>query len=249
MGGLMRENEKKLSRNTNDEPLMVRRLLPRHAVKIAIVSLGVTLCLCVYIIFRASNNLHRAAASGDVRRVAEIIKGDPGRVNKKYVSLLDSKRNGQTPLAMAVEAGQHGTARALLDANADPDLATGPYRRTPLVMAVFSCDTAVVQLLLEGGANPAATHDGLSPLHVILIRECSESLELAEWLLMSGADPNARDSDGRTPLFYAVLFGRRDLIQVLVGAGGDPDAEDLNGESPRGRAKDNPLLEEVFGES
>ena len=43
--------------------------------------------------------------------------------------------------------------------------------------------------------------------------------KVADYLLHHGADVNARDSFGRTPLFYAQRSGNRDLAKLLVDSG------------------------------
>ena len=51
-------------------------------------------------------------------------------------------------------------------------------------------------------------------------------------LLEAGADPNARDENGWTPLHYAAWDNNPDVITVLVEAGIDPNARELDGWTP-----------------
>jgi ankyrin repeat protein len=48
-------------------------------------------------------------------------------------------------------------------------------------------------------------------------------------LLAAGADPDARDEDGRTPLSSAVLGGSIGLVGLLVESGADVNARDRHG--------------------
>jgi ankyrin repeat protein len=48
-------------------------------------------------------------------------------------------------------------------------------------------------------------------------------------LLALGADPDARDEQGRTPLFSAVLGGAIGLVGLLLESGADPNARDAEG--------------------
>jgi ankyrin repeat protein len=48
-------------------------------------------------------------------------------------------------------------------------------------------------------------------------------------LLAQGGDPNARDDDGRTPIFSAVLGNSVALLGLLVEARGDVNAHDDEG--------------------
>lgn len=51
-------------------------------------------------------------------------------------------------------------------------------------------------------------------------------------LLKAGADPDARDGQGRTPLLEAAFGGHIDTLSALLEAGADPNARDPDGWSP-----------------
>jgi uncharacterized protein len=72
--------------------------------------------------------------------------------------------NGWTPLMHAVHTNQLGAARALLDGGAQVD-GRRPSGETALMMAAGHGYTALVELLLDRGANPRAeTADGFNVL-------------------------------------------------------------------------------------
>jgi ankyrin repeat protein len=50
----------------------------------------------------------------------------------------------------------------------------------------------------------------------------ARNVEAVSLLLSRGADPNARQQVGYTPLMGAAASGRRDLVNTLLDAGADP---------------------------
>ncbi|KAJ7242550.1 ankyrin repeat-containing domain protein [Mycena haematopus] len=54
----------------------------------------------------------------------------------------------------------------------------------------------------------------------------SQSLELVQLLLASGADPNRSGNTGIVPLFHAATFRSVDIAQALLAAGANLDAQD-----------------------
>jgi ankyrin repeat protein len=82
-----------------------------------------------------------------------------------------------------------------------------------------------VRLLLERGAGPSAVSINTmrnTPLHAGLAGPLG--IDGARLLVEAGADVNARQHGGYTPLHSAAQHGAIDLIDLLLAAGADADA-------------------------
>lgn len=66
-------------------------------------------------------------------------------------------------------------------------------------------------------------------------------IENVKQLLILGVDVNAKDKDGRTPLFYAAFKSNIALHKLLIAKGADVNAKDVDGHTPLHEAafKDN----------
>ena len=69
----------------------------------------------------------------------------------------------------------------------------------------------------------AADENGATPLH---LAAAGGHLELARWLLESGAPPDATDSGGNTPLQGATLAGHLEVARLLLDKGAALELED-----------------------
>lgn len=58
-----------------------------------------------------------------------------------------------------------------------------------------------------------------------------ESQRLVELLLSHKADVNAKDSNGRTPLYYAVVHRYKDEVELLIANKADVNSRDKSGQT------------------
>lgn len=75
--------------------------------------------------------------------------------------------------------------------------------------------------------------DGQTGLHY------ADNVEVMEFLISRGANIDAIDEHGRTPLYAAVKDGLLALVTFLVRAGADVNIADANGITPLGVAINN----------
>ncbi|MBP1634624.1 MAG: uncharacterized protein H6Q10_1198 [Acidobacteria bacterium] len=129
---------------------------------------------------------------------------------------------GVTPLLAACAAGNVETAAALMARGADPNLRDASGRQ-PLTLAARAGDEGLVKRMLEAGARPVAgsTSDRRSALHVAAAAGYGSIVRL---LLAAGADPEAKDSQGLTPLALAVRHGNGRAADALGGGRGHAGA-------------------------
>ncbi|MCX6360555.1 MAG: ankyrin repeat domain-containing protein [Armatimonadetes bacterium] len=89
---------------------------------------------------------------------------------------------------------------------------------------------AVVELLIEHGADViAAGGPGrITALHAAARRGM---IKIAEALLAAGADIEAPDAKGETPLRRAVNCGKEPMVRLLLAHGADPRSQDKHGKT------------------
>lgn len=92
--------------------------------------------------------------------------------------------------------------------------------RNSLVSAIRSKNAKVVEQLLDRGVSPNAGPD----LHALKEALCIQDIEIVRILLAFGADPNAPDSMGASPLHTAVDKTCVDGAAMLLKYGADPNS-------------------------
>lgn len=160
----------------------------------------------------------------------------------------------RTPLMIA--ARRHGAARIvklLLERGANPNPNAKPTTESsPLIEALTAGDDTIAKLLIEHGADAKATAD--MGLTMAAMMNCPQSLELlaqkitdktvytlalqniavfgdvksVRLMLDHGADVNAFDPLGRTPLMYAAISDviPVEVVKLLIERGANVNAKD-----------------------
>ena len=154
-----------------------------------------------------------ASAQGDTRIVELLLRhgADPS-----FTTLA-----GYTPLMTAAIEGNTRVIELLLDAGADPNQPTRSPT-TALGAAAGSGNAVAVELLLAHGADPSAVIPGSDVFHdppLLCAIRCQESASIVARLIEAGANVNASDDEGITPLRAAIDAGRKDLVQLLLRHG------------------------------
>jgi uncharacterized protein len=173
------------------------------------------------------------------------------RLLKRGANIEAKDQGGSTALIIAAESGDSAMVKFLLDSGADP-ASRGNNHETALIHAARAGAADSVEVLLgatsgiqeknealftatEGGSvavvistdanskpneqdKPVAT-DGPEPTWVKTVRV----------LLDSGADLEARDEEGETPLIRAASYGQTDIFRLLLHKGANLNARDKNG--------------------
>ena len=140
-------------------------------------------------------------------------------------------RNDSSAMFFAVMAGDIETVRLLAKSGAKlkPMRLLGQIPISPLNYAVTGCEPAMLECLIQLGANPnEQSPPGISMLEWAAI---GDRVDAARVLLAHGAEVNHVDDLKMTPLLYSASmdYGNSEIFEMLLSAGADLGAKNREG--------------------
>ena len=157
--------------------------------------------------------LHYACCYAHISVVKLLLESDAES------SLYHKNRHGDIPIQEAIKHNKVEILKLLLTYHGkDKDMAIDNLGGA-LKSAAIKQNLQIVKLILGVSLEIANSRDsnGGTALHY----SCrgSDETEVMEYLLESGAEVDSVDKLGGTPLFSAALYGRPELVKVLLAAG------------------------------
>ncbi|MBN2315392.1 MAG: ankyrin repeat domain-containing protein [Sedimentisphaerales bacterium] len=176
--------------------------------------------------WEGSTLLHNAASSGQKELVERLLA--------KGADVNARNKNGQTPLHEAAEQGYGDVAQSLISKGADINAKSNTWHTTPLIAAIKNGHKNVAELLIAKGADVNAKGRGEdTALHVTAMNrsKMKDCTDIMRQLLDKGADIEARQRHGATPLACAAYDGNVETARFLIEHGANIEAKLNDGEA------------------
>ena len=203
-------------------------------------------------LIRAGANVKAANRYGVAVIYLACVNGNAAMIEKLLKAGADANavsNEGETALMTAARTGSVEAARVLLAHGAKVDARENWHGQTPLMWAAAQKHPAMVKELIAHGADVNARSSvnnwerqntaeprekwlplgGFTAMHFAAREGCAGCVPV---LAAAGADVNATDEDGITPLISAIINGHYDVAGVLLQTEADPNIADRTGRTP-----------------
>jgi len=134
---------------------------------------------------------------------------------------------GQPGLMMAVDLQSVRAVEALLSAPNIQAEVRNKKGESALMLSAIRGDLVVAKLLIEHDADVNKT--GWTPLHYAASGTSQNQVEMVRLLLDNSAYIDAASPNGSTPLMMAAMYGRSDVLKVLIEEGADASLRNEKG--------------------
>ncbi|KAH0623660.1 hypothetical protein JD844_006669 [Phrynosoma platyrhinos] len=176
----------------------------------------------------SGDQLHRAVSRDDVDEVLRILQKRQvvvDTLNKLgFTALMVASQKGYTSLMIACFAGRLDIAQYLRSKGASW-LARDLGGCTAMHWAADGGHIDVIEWMIQDGCEVDPKDTGLEWTPLMRLCALTGKTDVARLLIDSGADVNARDKDGKTPLMIAALNNHEDLVTLLLERGADPEVK------------------------
>lgn len=168
--------------------------------------------------------LHMAASTGNIEIVRMLLLA--------YADIDAVDDNHRTPLHLAVTWRAHSVVVELLRHNANPGIIDLDLL-SPICYPARSGDLDLLRFMIRNrvDVNVGSRYEYPTALHAAVM---SGTWGIVQYLLENGADPMARDAEGRTPLLLAAAFKHHHLVATLLSVD-PPYGEMLNERDSQGK--------------
>lgn len=180
-----------------------------------------------------------AIEAGDADAVRVAVQQDPGNASARNQARLSAVLAAQyrhrpdivdvllsarpeLDVFDAAAVGDVGRLTEILDAQPDAVNAYSPDGFFPLGYAAYFGHPEAVRLLLTREADVGTVARNPMQVQALHSAVAGRNAEAVRLLLEAGADPNAEQHGGWTPLMAAEEHGDQPVIELLIAHGADP---------------------------
>lgn len=142
----------------------------------------------------------------------------------------------QPALPLAVRNNWPEVVEAILEMKGSPDSQDEEGRTAASYCAELGHWWYLQTLEGHGAFFDRVDKAGRTPLH--WAAQSGQSTTCSHLLSSQQVDRSAQDRDGHTPLWYALLKGHLEIMELLLGAGADVEESDRGGQTPLSWAAD-----------
>ena len=186
--------------------------------------------------------LHFALLRDAHPKIIEMVK-----LLVEFGADINAKNNKlKTPLHFAADLNHEEIVSLLIELECEANCEDS-LTESPLHLAVNRRNSKVTEMLLQYGlaVNQKCCREETTPLHVAAaVASGSESVHIPQLLLQHGADREAKNALGETPLASAAETkgGNFSLVQLFLLEGSSADAKDKFGKTPLMKAVRNAVI-------